>query len=622
MYITLDYALWTFSGEKMTENNLQIQSAAVSDKGLSKKRPQNEDSFLEQPRRGLFVVADGVGGAQAGDVASQMAVETLGEAFANLSAGGDAEELMKTAIERANEAIYGKSHNVARLSTMATTVVALYVAGNIATIGHVGDSRLYRMDAAGNLYRETQDHSVVEEEMRAGRMTAAQAANHPSRNIISRALGADAVVEVDMKTIMFEPNTTFLLCSDGITRHIEDAEIGELLLSGAALENITKKMKQICYERGAEDNLTAVIVKTSGAANESLIAPGNVLNSSAATTAPVKFLANQTVSAERNAAPHDYEEPTVATARPLSATNSEVAPAENLSGETVKLTDEDFATSKLPAAPATEFIPNSEVIQTQTVPLIVEEDAAVPRVVEEAPIVETVVKKEKIETPLVNESSVAETVYVEKIAVVRNASVETNVKSGRAVDEGSSGFLGKLLSSLLLLIVGGILGAGLYYLFLQNNKPAETPPQVIQEQSTNTPLASFEEARRAVDKNSEQFIAASANGAPPADAESFYLLGRANLLSGKFPEAKNLFEQAKDRLAQTGDANAKVLGHDIDAGLVIVGVPLAQEEFKKTLTVAADASASPQANSNTQTNVNNNLPNQNSNAMNGNFQNR
>lgn len=94
---------------------------------------------------------------------------------------------MKIAIERANEAIFQMSHDLTQLSTMATTVVALHVAGNIATIGHVGDSRLYRLDPKGNLYRETQDHSVVEEEVRAGRMTAEQAVNHPSRNVISRA---------------------------------------------------------------------------------------------------------------------------------------------------------------------------------------------------------------------------------------------------------------------------------------------------------------------------------------------------------------------------------------------------------------------------------------------------
>ena len=248
------------------QNNFQIVSASVSDRGLSEKRPENEDSFLEIKDSGIYAVADGVGGAQAGDVASQMAMEIVGEAFINMKSTGDAEDTMKIGIERANEAIFQMSNELPQLSTMATTIVALHLNGNIATIGHVGDSRLYRVDSNGTLFRETQDHSVVEEEVRAGRMTPEQAAHHPSRNIISRALGAEPTVEVDLKTIMIDPNTTFLICSDGITRHITDDEINALLFSANQPTDICRRMKEICYERGAEDNLTAVIVRVLEAA--------------------------------------------------------------------------------------------------------------------------------------------------------------------------------------------------------------------------------------------------------------------------------------------------------------------------------------------------------------------
>lgn len=244
----------------MIQTSYQIASAAVSDRGLSEKRPQNEDSFLELPAMGLFVVADGVGGAQAGEVASQTAVEVLSEAFSNVQSNVDVEDLMEIAIQRANSAIYQMSQDVTRLSSMATTIVALQLSNNIATIGHVGDSRLYRLDSKGNLFRETHDHSVVEEEVRAGRLTPAQAANHPSRNVISRALGADDHVEVDMKTIMFEPGSTFLLCSDGITRHVTDPELREVL-TGKTPESACAELKNLCYSRGAEDNLTAVVIK-------------------------------------------------------------------------------------------------------------------------------------------------------------------------------------------------------------------------------------------------------------------------------------------------------------------------------------------------------------------------
>lgn len=246
---------------------VMLETAAVSDRGLSEKRPLNEDSYLCDEARRIFAVADGVGGAQAGEVASKTAVEVLDEAFRQHKAGDDVEDLMELAIQRANASIYQLAHEQRNLAMMATTIVALHLAGRRATYGHVGDSRLYRLAPDGTLHRETEDHSVVEEEVRAGRMTAEQAAHHPSRNVISRALGAEATVEVDMQTREVEDGTIFLLCSDGITRHIPDKELSELLQSAATLEAACAEMKRVCYERGAEDNLTAVAVRIGARAN-------------------------------------------------------------------------------------------------------------------------------------------------------------------------------------------------------------------------------------------------------------------------------------------------------------------------------------------------------------------
>ncbi|HEY0081950.1 MAG TPA: Stp1/IreP family PP2C-type Ser/Thr phosphatase [Pyrinomonadaceae bacterium] len=243
---------------------VRVEIASVTDRGLSQKRPLNEDSMLVDAERRIFAVADGVGGAQAGEVASQTAVEVLGEAFRHHQDGDDIEDLMEIAIQRANASIYQMSHEQRQLSMMATTIVALHLDGRRATIGHVGDSRLYRLSPDGRLERETEDHSVVEEEVRAGRMSPEQAAHHPSRNVISRALGAEQAVEVDMKTIEVEDGTVFLLCSDGITRHIPDEEINALLKGGVSLDATCEEMKRRCYERGAEDNLTAVIVRVGG----------------------------------------------------------------------------------------------------------------------------------------------------------------------------------------------------------------------------------------------------------------------------------------------------------------------------------------------------------------------
>src|ERR1041384_5829461 len=238
----------------------QVQSAALTDRGLNERRPLNEDALLHDRERQIFAVADGVGGAEAGEVASQTAIEVLDEAFRHSTEGADIEDLMELAIQRANASIHQMAQEHAKFAMMATTIVALHIKGNIATIGHVGDSRLYRLTPAGQLLRETEDHSVVEEEVRAGRMTAEQAANHPSKNVISRALGAESDVEVDMKVLEVDDGTEFLLCTDGITRHIPDHELRELLLRHDDLGALWGELKRVCYERGAEDNLTAVVV--------------------------------------------------------------------------------------------------------------------------------------------------------------------------------------------------------------------------------------------------------------------------------------------------------------------------------------------------------------------------
>ena len=245
-----------------------IEAATVTDRGLSDKRPENEDSLLSDTAHRIFAVADGVGGAQAGEVASQTAIEVLQEAFANQHAGEDVEDLMEIAIQRANDSIYRMSREQPRFAMMATTIVALNINGLRATVGHVGDSRLYRLAPDGRLSRETQDHSLVEEEMRAGRLTPEQAATHPNRNVISRALGAEASVEVDMRSFEVARGTIFLLCSDGITRHVPDEELSTVLHNARTLDAACEELKRRCFERGAEDNLTAVIVRVGGEGGE------------------------------------------------------------------------------------------------------------------------------------------------------------------------------------------------------------------------------------------------------------------------------------------------------------------------------------------------------------------
>jgi protein phosphatase len=529
----------------MTENNFQIYSASVSDRGLSEKRPQNEDSFLEMQKLGLFAVADGVGGAQAGDVASQMAMEILGEAFVNLQSGGDAEEMMRIAIERANSAIHQMSSDLPQLSTMATTIVALHLAGNIATIGHVGDSRLYRLDGKGSLYRETQDHSVVEEEVRAGRMTAAQAANHPSRNVISRALGAENTVEVDMKTIMFDGNTKFLLCSDGITRHISDFELREILMENASPAEICAKMKEICYSRGAEDNLTAVIVQVFRAAEENIQDLPTIMPHAEeeATVATARQAVSEAAAANVQ---DDYEEiPTRALEMPASmqtAPESEpVAPAENLGYQ-----DHDEEAYLMEEAPE-EF------------PQPVPEPAEIPNTA--AFSAGAASENPVIVPPQTVETKKEFTTY------------EPEVKSG-------DGFSGKLLSSLLWLIVGAILGVAGYYVWLMMTaKPAEVP--ALTPQTTNIQKSANDTLRYEAETNPEKVIK-QYETASPKDASDFYILGRAYLNAKNYEEAKKQFILARNNLKAVTDAETRaILATDITQGLTIAQDKAVQAAFER-----------------------------------------
>lgn len=237
---------------------LKFTFGAITDQGLNRKRKANEDRYLVLPERGIFLVADGVGGRRAGQIASQTVVDVFTEAFASLP-GSPIMPLVEGAIERCNQRIYSSSMEAAELSGMATTIALVAVDGDQAIIGHVGDSRVYRFDGQ-SLTCETEDHSEVHEAVREGLLSADQAASHPRRNVINRALGVEPEVEADYKTSLIEGRTGFLLCSDGITRHVSDSEIEEIFRKRIHPDFACERLKELCYARGAEDNLTAVVV--------------------------------------------------------------------------------------------------------------------------------------------------------------------------------------------------------------------------------------------------------------------------------------------------------------------------------------------------------------------------
>ncbi len=239
---------------------MELKVGYICDRGLSPKRPVNQDRFLSIPERGLFAVFDGVGGQRAGEVASQTAAETIEEAFTHKPAGTSSVELIRRAIDFANRDVFELAESDPDYKTMATTVALIHVDGKNVTVAHVGDSRVYRLEE-GRFYRETVDHTDLNDDIRAGRTSREQAAELASRNVINRALGVDSGVEVEIKSIHAREGARFLLCSDGIYRHMSDEEIARVLAEHKDPQRAADELKRIVHQRGADDNLTAVVVQ-------------------------------------------------------------------------------------------------------------------------------------------------------------------------------------------------------------------------------------------------------------------------------------------------------------------------------------------------------------------------
>lgn len=250
---------------------MDLKVGYVCDRGLSPKRPVNQDRFLAIPSRGLFAVFDGVGGQRAGEVASQTAAETIEEAFTHNSTDSASVELIRRAIDFANRDVFELAESDPAYKTMATTVALIHIDGNRVTVAHVGDSRVYRLED-GHFYRETVDHTDLNDDIRAGRTAGAQAAERASRNIINRALGVESGVEVEIKSIHAREGARFLLCSDGIYRHMSDEEIAQVLAEHKDPQRAADELKRIVHDRGADDNLTAVVVQMGRARQTPIIA--------------------------------------------------------------------------------------------------------------------------------------------------------------------------------------------------------------------------------------------------------------------------------------------------------------------------------------------------------------
>jgi len=221
------------------------------------QRATNEDSHLE--RAPVFAVADGMGGAQAGEVASQLAIERFAQEFARQD-GEDATARLVRAARDANAAIHELSQSDARRAGMGTTLTAAYVGGDQVFVAHVGDSRAYRL-RHGELVRITEDHSLVEELLRQGRLTAEEAEEHPQRSIITRALGPEPDVDIDTFAVDAQDDDVYLICSDGLSSMLSEQAVAEILRSNPELPVAADALVAAALAAGGRDNVTVVLFR-------------------------------------------------------------------------------------------------------------------------------------------------------------------------------------------------------------------------------------------------------------------------------------------------------------------------------------------------------------------------
>jgi protein phosphatase len=237
--------------------------AVASDTG--RKRRRNEDNYVVAPP--LFAVADGMGGAQAGEVASQLAAATL---EAGDSDGLDGTKRIDALIQEANRQIFDRASTDPTASGMGTTMTVALVEGMTVAIGHVGDSRAYLVRGE-QMEQLTDDHSLVNELLKSGKLSEAEAQAHPQRSVITRAVGTDPDVDVDGFTIEAEEGDVFLICSDGLSDMVEDEEILELLHANRDdLEKAVRALVAAANRGGGEDNITAVAFRISAEAAPNL----------------------------------------------------------------------------------------------------------------------------------------------------------------------------------------------------------------------------------------------------------------------------------------------------------------------------------------------------------------
>lgn len=252
---------------------MRVAACGRSDPG--RVRSHNEDSYEIDREHELFVVADGMGGHSHGEVASRMAVDAIREFVRQAEEKTDEtwpfaydpglqrhSNILRAAVTLAHDQVLSAIRRDGTLHGMGTTVVGCLIRGDTAAVAHVGDSRAYRLHG-GEFELLTQDHTWVNEQVVAGYLSQEQARDHPLKNVVTRALGGESEVSVDVKEVVLAPGDTLLLCSDGLTTMLDDREIGELLASHArdGLDGTCERLIRAANAKGGHDNVTVVLLQ-------------------------------------------------------------------------------------------------------------------------------------------------------------------------------------------------------------------------------------------------------------------------------------------------------------------------------------------------------------------------
>lgn len=235
-----------------------MESFGLCDRG--KVREKNEDAIFLDDEMGIYIVADGMGGHNAGEIASRLAIDAFQKAFVKQDEGEDLPDRLVAAMAKANEAVYAESQSAEEKQGMGTTFTCAAVKKNRAVIGHVGDSRAYLFHD-GTLRQITRDHSYVMEMVKQGKLTLEEAAVHPKRNIITKAVGSKEPLGSDVFFETLRQGDLLLLCSDGLTTMVEEETIATILEEQLPVEEAAHRLVDCANRHGGKDNISVILVQ-------------------------------------------------------------------------------------------------------------------------------------------------------------------------------------------------------------------------------------------------------------------------------------------------------------------------------------------------------------------------